>query len=127
MRAGEWRPWTPRILAAEWGLRVSTVRREAAQAAAYHRATNINPDLAGVDSVAAIQFALEGAMADADQYQGDRIGLKARDQIIVAAKVLSDLTGATAPQRVEVAVSDATPQRAAEIMARHFGKVTPKI
>jgi hypothetical protein len=125
MRAGEWKPWTPRLLAKEWDLAPSTVRREAAEAAAYHRATDINPNLAGIDSVVALQFALEGAMEDTELYRGDRMGLKARDQVIVAAKALSDVTGATAPQKIAVAVAEVTPQRAAEIMAGYFGKVTP--
>jgi hypothetical protein len=127
MEAGTWRRGrTYKLLAEEWGLSKSTVGDCSAEASRRVRKHIMDPDGIAVDVGVVLSDALFDAVEDAKTYRGERGGLKARDQILAAAKILSDVSGASAPQRHEVQTTEATPEKARQLMEKHFGKVTPK-
>ena len=127
MEAGQFRRGrTYKLLADEWGLSRSTVGHDTAEASRRVRQHIMDPDGIAVDVGVVLSDALFDAVEDAKTYRGGREGLKARDQIIAAAKVLADVSGATAPQKLDVQTSEATPERARQLMSEAFGKVTPK-
>ncbi len=127
MEAGQWRRGrTYKLLAQEWGLSKSTVGDCSAEASRRVRKNIMDPDGIAVDVGVVLSEALFDAVEDAKTYRGEREGLKARDQVLAAAKILSDVSGASAPLKHEVQTTEATPERARQLMEKAFGKVTPK-
>lgn len=118
---------TYKLLAEEWGLARSTVQSYTAEASRYVRRHILDPDAVAVDVSVAIGNALRDATEDAadPELRGTREGMKARDQIIAAGKVLSDISGASAPMKMDLQTTEATPEKARQLMAE-FSKVTPK-
>lgn len=106
---------TTRMLAQEWKLSLGTVRDDAAEASRIVRREMMEPDTVAVDVGLALQEVMEGALDDGD-----------RRHVIAAAKVWADISGASAPQRIEHKVEDSSPQKASEFMRREFGTVGPE-
>ena len=128
MEAGQFRRGrTGKMLAKEWGLSVSAVGNITCEASRIVKRAILDPETVSVDVSLALRHELEAAQDDASSLRGTREGLKARDQVIAAAKVWSDITGATAPQKLDIEHKEtqATPEDAARIMRAKFGKVTP--
>lgn len=129
MEAGQFRRGrTYKLLAKEWGLARSTVQADTATASHIVRRNMLDPDGCAVDVGVVLSDMLWDAHGEAkdEDLKGTREGQKARDQAIAAAKVLADISGASAPQKHEIQTTEATPERARQLMEKHFGKVTPK-
>ena len=108
---------TGKLLAKEWSLPQSTVRNLTAEASRIVSREINDPDAVSVDVGLALRATLERSVEDDD-----------RRHVIAAAKVWSDISGASAAKRIDLDLGDreeATPQRAADIMKGLFGKVTP--
>ena len=126
MYSGVWRRGrTGTLLSKEWGIGFSAVRKLAAEASRRVRKDISNPDDAAVDVMLALTEALEDAQDDAKELRHTKEGLKARDQIIAAAKAYSDIMGST-PHIVDADNKKATPEAARELMKKKAGDVTPK-
>lgn len=119
---------TYRLLAKEWGLAERTVMDDTAVASHIVRRQILDPDGCAVDVGVVLTDMLWDAKQEAQDasLKGTREGLKARDQAIAAAKVLADISGASAPQRHEIQTTEATPERARQLMSEAFGKVAKK-
>lgn len=128
MEAGVFRRGrTYKLLSEQWGIPRATVLSDTCEASRYVRRHIMNPDAVAVDVSVVLGNALHDAAEDAadPELRGTREGMKARDQIIAAGKVLSDISGASAPMKVDLQTTEATPEKARQLMAE-FSKVTPE-
>ncbi|MGI9117205.1 MAG: hypothetical protein ACR2JV_06185 [Gaiellales bacterium] len=119
MRRFEWvRGQTPELLAAEWGLAAATVRGLSAEASKIVSAEVMDRDAVRADVGVALQTALQGAVRDGDWKAVATLG-----------KVFGDVSGASAPAKLEATVIDgaATPSAARAAMIEAFGRVTPPV
>ena len=126
MYSGVWRRGrTHRMLANEWNLSNDRVRQLASEASRNVRKHISDPDSAAVDVMLALKEVLEDALEDAASESMTKESLKARDQVIAAAKAYSDIMGCSAPFKVEVESKKATPEAARMLMKQKAGDVTP--
>lgn len=117
MREWQWkRGVSGPILAKEWGLSADRVKDLAAEASKRVRAEVTDPERVSGTVGSALSKVLHDSMDDGD-----------RKSVIDASKAWAQIVGAMAPQRVDVTATttDASPAKAAEIMRRRFGAVTP--
>lgn len=99
-------------LAAEWGLSLSTVEKDSAEAS---RRCTADADEVRRDITLGGRKLLKGAIEE-----GDRAGFRQ------VAEILASVSGAKAPEKHQIGALDAaTPGKAREVMAELFGGVTP--
>jgi hypothetical protein len=117
MRRWEWkRGVSGPILAKEWGLSIEWLKDLSAEASKRVRAEVTDPERVSGTVGSALSKVLHDSMDDGD-----------RKSVIDASKAWAQIVGAMAPTKVDVTATttDATPAKAAEIMRRRFGAVTP--
>ena len=109
----------------KWNLCRQALDLDCAEAQRVIRRELEDPDYVAVNVGEALMKGLFDAIEDADAMRGTKEGLTARTQVERFARTFSDIMGNTAP--LQLAIQEAiTPERAREIVAERFGKVTPK-
>lgn len=120
MRRWEWkRGESGPVLAEQWGLSVDRVKDLAAEASKRVLAEVTDPALVSGTVGMALQRVLdEGMEATGDaKWHGRKLAVE-------SSKAWAQIVGAMAPQRHEVATTEASPQKAADLVRAAFGRVS---
>lgn len=120
MRRWEWkRGKSAGDLATTWGLAVSTVEELSSEASKRVRAEVTDPErVSGTVGMALQRVLDEGMEATGDaKWHGRKLAVE-------SSKAWAQIVGAMAPQRHEVATTEASPQKAADLVRAAFGRVS---